>query len=117
MKSRLKKRSWSVFPGPWTSHLTATKRISGSWSGWYVKKNRSDQRPCGDNFESRHYRVDGQALSSGPLVPDTHCPAINEERPFRMVGNDSVVLETKCTRLPFADEGAEVIAGTGATSR
>ena len=40
-----------------------------------------------------------------------HCPAINDERPFRMVGNDSIVLEMKCTRLPFADEGAEIIAG------
>src|SRR4051812_19948203 len=58
MQSRLKKRSWSVFPGPWTSHLTATKRISGSWSGWYVKKNRIDQTPCSDNLESGHYRID-----------------------------------------------------------
>ena len=42
----------------------------------------------------------------------SHCPAINDERPFRVVGNDSVVLETKCTRLPFADEGTEM-RGTG----
>ena len=40
-----------------------------------------------------------------------HCPAINDERPFRVVGNDSVVLEMKCTRLPFADEGTEISAG------
>src|SRR5258708_1532793 len=40
-----------------------------------------------------------------------HCPAINDERPFRMVGNDSIVLEMKCTRLPFADEGTEISAG------
>ena len=37
------KRNWSVFPGRWTSHLTATKRISDSWSGSYAKRNRSDQ--------------------------------------------------------------------------
>src|SRR3954462_11011157 len=51
------------------------------------------------------------------LFRKPHCPAINDERPFRMVGNDSIVLETKCTRLPFADEGAEITAGrTGPAS-
>jgi hypothetical protein len=44
------------------------------------------------------------------LFRKPHCTTINDERPFRMIGNDSIVLETKCTRLPFAYEGVEIIA-------
>ena len=47
------------------------------------------------------------------IVRKSHCAAINDKRPFRMVGNDSVILETECTGLPFADEGAEISAGLG----
>ena len=42
-EKQMKKRSWSVFPRHWTLHLTATKRISGCWSGWYAKRDRSDR--------------------------------------------------------------------------
>jgi hypothetical protein len=49
--------------------LPRRKDLGLSWSGWYAKRNRSDQTPCSDNFESGYYRIDGQALSSGPLVP------------------------------------------------